>query len=206
MRILPWLVVAVALATSSACDVRFKAKGHAKVDGILLPQARGVADAPDGPTLHIPGDDLTTLPDAPIIRLAIARDVPWKTVLALMVRIEEAGKRPVLLVGKRLKVREFIISDELENSDSIALTATVDGKSCVSPPGVPEAKCVQPLDKDRIDRAHTRKLVREAMNVYHLTDVNVEVPPNLGWADVVRTIDSARTCCKGTEMRVKLNR
>ena len=206
MRILPGFVVAVAVATNSACDVRFTAKGHAKVDGILLPQARGVVDAPDGPTLKIPGDDLTTLPEGPIVRLAIARDVPWKTVDALLVRIEAAGKRPVLLVGKRLKVREFVINEELENSESIALTATADGKSCVSPPGVPEAKCVQPLDKDRIDRAHTRKLVREAVKGYKLTDVNVEVPLNLGWADVVRTIDSARTCCKGTEVRVQLNR
>ena len=62
------------------------------------------------------------------------------------------------------------------------------------------------MDPTYIDVAHTRRLVREAKDGYHLTDVNVEVPPEIGWYDVVRTIDAARTCCRGTTMRVKLNR
>ena len=179
---------------------------EARVDGILIPQARGVIDAEDGPTLHLPGDDVSQLPDGPVIRLAIDRKVPWREVNELISRIEAAGKKPVLLVGKRFHVKGFVISEPLEGDQSIALTATSDYKSCVSPPGVDEAKCVQPIDKSYIDIAHTRTLVREAMKGYQLTDVNVEVPPELGWADVVRIIDGARTCCRGTTMRVQLNR
>lgn len=198
------LLPVVALIAAAGCS---KPKDReVKVDGILLPQALAVIEAEPGPTLHVPGDDLTTLPEGPVVRLAIARTVPWREVDALIRRVEAAGKRPVLLVGKRHHVRAFVLTEELTGKESIALTATSDYKACVSPPGVEEAKCVQPIDPKYIDVAHTRKLVREAMRKYHLTDVDVEVPADLGWVDVVRIIDGARTCCQGTAMRVRLNR
>lgn len=172
-----------------------------------MPQATGVVDAEEGPTLHMPGDDISTLPDGPVVRLAAARDVKWTEVEALIERIEAAGKRPVLLVGQRHRVRAFQLSDgEIDMDRAIALTATADGKSCVAPPGSPEAKCAQPMDAVRIDRAYTRKLVREASDAYQMTDVDIQVSRHLSWADVVRTIDGARTCCKDRKMRVKLQR
>ena len=65
---------------------------------------------------------------------------------------------------------------------------------------------MQPYGGGRIDRAHTRRLVREAVMEYKLFDINVQVAPKQKWADVVRILDGARTCCRGTTMRVKLNR
>ncbi len=196
------LVVVAGLAVFPGCG---KPKGYdAKVDGIVLAQADGVIDAEPGPTLRLPGDDQAKLPDGPVVRLAIARKVPWGEVHQMLERIEAAGKKPVLLVGKRFHVKAFVLSQKLKGKESIALTATPDFKACVSPPGVDEAKCVQAVDKSYIDIAHTRTLVREAVKGYHLTDVNVEIAPNLPWADVVRTIDGARTAVRGTEIRVEL--
>ncbi len=184
-----------------------KGRGQAKVDGILVPQATGVVEPEEGPTLHVPGDDTSVLPDGPVVRLAIARDVKWYEVNALIKRIEAAGKRPVLLVGKRHRLRAIELSDgEIDLDKAIKLTATLDGKSCVGPPDSNQAKCAQPMDSVRIDRAYTRKLVREASNAYDLTEVDVQVARKLPWADVVRAVDGARTCCKDREMRVKLQR
>jgi hypothetical protein len=196
-------LVALLLASLAAC----KGKGHAKVDGILIPQASSVVEAEEGPTLRVPGDDTAKLPDAPAIRLAIAREVPWREVNALLRRIEAAGKRPVLLVGKRHRVYGFELGDdEIDMDRAIALTSTAEGKVCVAPPGSDEAKCAQAMDTVRIDLAYTRKLVREASYAYGLTDVDAQVAPSLSWADAVRTVDGARTCCKDRTIRVKLQR
>jgi hypothetical protein len=198
-----YICAVAALLAASGCEF----KGHAKVDGILVPQATGVIDAEEGPTLHVPGDDLTVLPDGPVVRLAIARDVKWSEVNALLKRIEEAGKRPVLLVGKRDRVHAFLLSDgEIDMDNAVALTATRDGKSCVAPPGSHEAVCAQPMDAVRIDRAYTRKLVREISMRHETTEVDAQVSGSLSWADVVRAVDGARTCCKDRVMRVKLQR
>lgn len=183
-----------------------QSKRDASVDGVVLAQARGVSEPPDGPTLRVPGDDADRLPDGPLVRLAIARQTAWKDVDELLHRLEKAGVQPVLLVGQRWRVRAFTLSDPLETEESIALTATIDGKSCVSPPGVPEAKCVQTIDKNHIDVAYTRELVREAVGAYRIHDIDVEVPPTMQWQDVVRTLDAARTCCFGDKVRVKLDR
>ena len=194
------LVIGIVAVAASGCH----GKGHAKVDGVLVPQARSGYDVPKGPTLHIPGDDLSKLPDAPIIKIAAERKVPWKQVKALIERIRAAGKQAVPLVGDRWRVRAFALSDETKGP-TIAVTATPDGKSCVSPPGVDEAKCVQTVGKDQIDRAYTRRLVREAVKAYQLYDADLEVQGDITWADVVRAIDGTRTCCMDTEVRVKLD-
>lgn len=197
------LLVALLLASLSAC----KGKGQAKVDGVLVPQASIVIEPEEGPTLKVPGDDTAELPDAPVIRLAIARDVSWREVNALLRRIEAAGKRPVLLVGKRHRVYGFELgTDDIDMKRAIALTSTAEGKVCVAPPGSAEAKCAQAMDTVRIDLAYTRKLVREASHAYGLTDVDALVAPSLSWADVVRTVDGARSCCKDRAIRVKLQR
>ena len=92
------LLLSAAMATAIAGCTN---KGSVEVDGILVPQARGFIAAKEGPTLHIPGDDISKLPDAPVVRLAIARDVPWNEIDELIGRIEQAGKEPVLLVGDK---------------------------------------------------------------------------------------------------------
>jgi hypothetical protein len=180
---------------------------EAAVHGVPLAQARGVIDEPDGELVVV----TVEAPDPPLpagkpVKLAIARQVPWNQVAALLAKAEAAGVKAVPLVGNKWRVRGFVLSEPLQTDQSIAYTATSDGKSCVSPPGEPEAKCVQTIDKDHIDVAYTRELVREAVDVYKIQDVDVQVPSQMQWQDVVRAIDAARTCCGDTAVRVKLDR
>jgi hypothetical protein len=194
----------LALLLVAGCDRR----ADAAVEGVELAQARGVIDRPGGTlvvvTVEAPAPELPA--GARELQLAIARQVPWKQVDAVLKRSEAAGARAVPLVGDKWRVRGFVVSDELKTDQSIAFTATADGKSCVSPPGEPEAKCVQTIDKDHVDVAYTRALIREAVDAYGIQDVDLQVPPEMQWQDIVRAVDAARTCCKGTTVRVKINR
>lgn len=198
-----WAVVLLALLGFGGC----KAPERGNVNGILLPQATGVIDVPEGPTIELaePGAAATLgpLPAGDTIKIAAHIDVPWPEMRDVIKSIHAAGKRAVPLVGVRNKVRGFVISDELAG-ESIALTAQPNGKACVSPPGVPEAKCVQTMSKKNIDRGFVRGLMSEAVNQYRLYDVDVEAQGDIRWIDVVRAVDGARTCCR-TAMRVKLN-
>lgn len=196
--------LAVALAALPGC----KMKGHAKVEGVLIPQADGNFSAPDGATLAV---DVGTLDKAAVpagakvVRLAIGRKVPWTSVEALMARVQKTGARPVLLVGDFDKVRGFRLNDEpWPGGPSIRVISYIDGKACVQPPGAIEAKCVQSTGKAHIERAYLRELVREQVKMYDVHQVEVEVARSLGWADVVRTIDGARTCCYETVVKVRL--
>ena len=202
MRRLAPALAAVALLAAGGC----KGKGHAEVDGILVPQADGVAPAPAGPTLAVDLDTIDTaaVPDGPLVRLAISRQVTWDRVSSLLERVKAAGARPVLLVGKHHKLGEFQLEDTWEDTGpAIVVHTYVDGKACVQPPGSPEAKCVQSGDRKQIDRAYVRELVREQVKLYG-PRVEVELAGGLRWDDVVRTIDGARTCCFETRVAVRL--
>jgi hypothetical protein len=177
---------------------------QATVDGVLLADADAVVPVEDGPLVKLTLADLEpAIPDAPVIRLAIARDVSWERVQKMLAAVKEKGVRPVLLVGRRSEIHAFVLSEEV-SIDSIHLTSTPDGKFCVGPPGVNEAKCVQGADRKHVQRAFVRETVRDAVKAYGIDEVDVVVTPDLEWADVVRTIDGARTCCKDTPVKVKL--
>lgn len=192
------LLLALALA---ACEGKYQAK----VEGVWIPQADSMVAAADGPTFKMEvGVEMAALPDADRVRLAIERDVPWRDVRELLERIESAGNEPVLLVGKARRVGAFVLNDALTGDRAIQILTTAEGKACVGPPGTTEYKCVARGDREHVDRAYVRELVREAVGTYDLHDVEIEIPPELGWGDVVRVIDGARTCCGDTEMRVRL--
>ena len=197
------LVGGVAVLAGTGCP----AKGEAKVDGILLAQADGVREAPEGPTLAV---DETTIgaavvpAGAKIVRLAIGRKVLWNQVRALMDKVTAAGARPVLLVGQSHRVREMPLEDQWPGGPALQVMAFIDGKACVQPPGAIEAKCVQSGSKSYIERAFLRELVREQVKAFQIQQVEVELPNTLPWYDVVRTIDGARTCCRDTKMLVRL--
>lgn len=177
---------------------------EARVDGVLLADASGVVPAEDGPVVKLTLEDLEpVMPDAPVVRLAIARDVPWERVQRTLAALRDKGTRPVLLVGKRDAVHGFVLSEEI-GEVSIHVTSTPDGKFCVGRTGISEARCVTSSDRKHINRAFVREHVRDAVKAYGLQEVDVMVAPDLHWADVVRTIDGARTCCKDTAVKVKL--
>jgi hypothetical protein len=199
------LVSGVAVLGATGCP----AKGEAKVDGVLLAQADGVREAPEGPTLAVDEKtiDAAVVPaGATVVRLAIGRKVLWNQVRALMARVSATGARPVLLVGQSYRVREMPLEDEWPGGPALQVMAYIDGKACVQPPGAIEAKCVQSGTKQYIERAFLRELVREQVKAFQIEQVEVELPTTLPWYDVVRTIDGARTCCRQmkAKMRVRL--
>lgn len=183
-------------------------KGHAKVDGVLIPQADGVTDVPDGATLavDVATIDAAVVPSgADVVKLAIGRKVPWNEVLALEKKVQAAGARPVYLAGAFHKVRAFALEDAWPGGErSITVTSYVDGKACVLPPGAVEARCVQSGSKDQIDRAFLRELIREQVKLYDVKQIEVELAATLRFDDVVRTIDAARTCCFEIKTAVRL--
>jgi hypothetical protein len=196
------LVSGLALLAGTGCP----AKGEAKVDGILLAQADGVREAPEGPTLAVDEKtiDAAVVPAGEkVVRLALGRKVLWNQVRALMDKVTAAGARPVLLVGNSHRVREMPLEDEWPGGPALQVMAYIDGKACVQPPGAIEAKCVQSGSKSYIERAFLRELVREQVKAFQIQQVEVELPTTLPWYDVVRTIDGARTCCRDTTMLVR---
>ena len=181
--------------------------GEATVDGVLLAQADGAEDPPEGATLAVDDKtiDAAKIPaGAKVVRLAVGRKVMWTRVQELMRKVEAAGARPVLLTGDWNKVKAFRMEDEGAAGRAIQVIAYIDGKACVQPPGAIEAKCVQSGTKQYIERAYVRELVREQVKRFNVQQVEVELPQSLPWADVVRTVDAARTCCTGTTVRVRL--
>jgi hypothetical protein len=181
----------------SGCDGR---RMEARIDGALLPETdgTGVDPAPAGPTLvvRLETDEATlAVPAGPNVRLAIDRAVPWRRVEALIARVERAGAKPVLLVGDRHRVRAIALRDPLSGEAAIQMLATTTGKACVGPPDSSEMRCVQGLDEKHIHRAFVRGNVEDAIKAYKIREVVVAVQPEVEWADVVRALDGARTCC-----------
>lgn len=194
--------VSIAVLALAACK---GGKHHAEVDGVLVPQARSGFDAPDGPTLHIPGDDLTRLPDASVIKIAAYRKTPWVEVRDLIKRIEAEGKTAVPLVGKRTSVRGFRLSDPVKGK-TIAVTVRAEGTICVNAPGMDEGLCsVDPMEANKhVDLAATRWFVREAVTELEIYQADLVLQGDFIWDDVVRAIDGVRTCCDVIDTPVKV--
>jgi len=196
------LVASLALIAAAGCDNKFLAY----VDGALLADADGVVPAPAGPTVVVkPETDLAqlALPKAPVIRLAFARDVPFPRVEELVRRVEAAGSKPVLLVGRRNQVQAFDLHEPVTGERTIQVQVTGDGQSCVGISGVPEMRCTQGAGR-HVHGAFVREDVREAVKEYQLREVQVRADPTVEWADVIRAIDGARTCCGDTKVRATL--
>lgn len=179
---------------------------EAKIDGVVLADCEGSVPVPadSGPVVKLTLDNLEPeIPDVEVARLAIAVDVSWGRVKTAIAAMRAKGVRPVLLAGKRDEVRAVVLSDELTGT-SIHLTSTPDGKFCIGPPTSNQAKCVQGSDKKHIQRGYLRELMRDAVKAYDMHDVDAMVNDEMWWADVVKTVDGARTCCGDVPVRVKL--
>lgn len=195
--------IALLVFAAAACGQ----KGHATVDGVLIPQADGVTDAPDGETLavDVATIDTAVVPDkAEVVKLAVGRKVPWNQVRALADKVAAAGARPIFLAGAFHKTKAFTLEDTWPGGDRvITVTSYIDGKACVLPPGAIEARCVQSGSKNQIDRAFLRELIREQVKLFDVKQIEVELAQTLPWDDVIRTIDAARTCCFEIETAVR---
>lgn len=199
------LALAVALAAAVGCGSGGTGLYEVRVGGALLADADGVAPlaAPEAPLLElVAGGPDPAVPAGGAARLAIGRTVRWRRIEPVLRALADAGVRPELLVGFRDAVRAFALSDGPLDGPAIAVTATADGKFCVGPPSTNLAKCVQTSDRTNINRGFVREIVRDAVRAYQLQDVDVLLAPDLRWADVIHTVDGARTCCGKTAIRV----
>jgi hypothetical protein len=181
------------------------AKEPATVGATPLVQADGGFDPPAGATLEVTTATIAgiTMPAEAVVRLAVARDVPWGQLEELIASIKGSGKRPILLVGQRWRTKAIELEDPIAERHTTVL-AFVTGKACVRGPGVDAAKCVQ-SDGGAIyvEKAYVRQLVREAREAFGVDDVAVEVQGGLPWGDVVNALDGARTCCgEGAPIKV----
>lgn len=184
------LLAATALA---GCDSHLEAR----VGGAVLPQALGVVPAAKAPVVVVKkGDPLPVLPKGPV-RLAIDLRVPWSVVRDLVDGGVASGSQPILLVGQRNRLRGFVLDDPAERGPAIRLDPDGAGKFCLSPPESVEKYCVEAGDRRHISSIYVREAMQKAVAAYQLTRVRVRPTDDTPWGDLVRTIDGARTCCKG---------
>lgn len=137
------------------------------------------------------------------VRVAIDRDVPYPAAIEAMHKIRAAGGTPAPLVAVRERVEELVPPDE-KTGDAINLWADPEGKACVAPPDSVTATCVKGQATQHIDRAFVRDVIAKAVREYDMKRVHVIVDPTVSWADAVRAIDGARTCCGETQIEVSV--
>jgi hypothetical protein len=205
------LVALVALSALSAggCGQACAPKRIAEVEGAVLADAMGRIDAPEGAATValLPDQREVEIPVADVVALAIDRRVPWGRVVSTIEQVEATGAEVAILVGRRSHVHGFVLEDRHTDRPGVELLgfpASGGWKSCVRPRGGDEAKCAQQHGGRHIDAAFTRELVREAVRAYGSHNVLVGIPVTLEWADAVRLIDAARTCCFEEEVRVEV--
>ncbi|MEM9490714.1 MAG: hypothetical protein AAGC55_16320 [Myxococcota bacterium] len=191
---------------SAACE----GPGLTKIDDATLPVLLLGSDPlpeneADIPLVSVMTEQTVTIPDAPKVKLAIDRKVPWAQVKAIISEMESRGQEPVLLVAKRRKVQAFHLSDQLDGP-IVEVYATTEGKICVHHPDAREAKCSQGQDRKYIDAVYVRTLVREAVDGYKRTNFEVSLPNSLTWGDAVAAIGGTRSCCGERLIRVQVRR
>jgi hypothetical protein len=190
-----WLVLALALA--GGCG-----RGpFVKVGKVTLADADGVIAPEPGPVLVLGPEEDAPLPAVPagakVVQIAAARDLSYARVRELVKAVQKAGARPVLLVGAKGQAMALPHTGPATSS-SILLETTMDGedaKACIAPPEAVERQCALRPGSKHVDRAFVREIVRHAVDGYHLQVVHVKPDESQSWADAVRAIDGARTCC-----------
>lgn len=175
----------------AACDQR----NEARVGAAVLPQAMATTTPPPGtPVAVLPGQTPTVGPGA---QLAIDVNVPWTQVKPLL------ASSPVFIVGDRDRLRAFALEDTLDlEQPTLKVIATARGKFCVSPPGTDLAYCMESADRKHISAAFVREVMRKAVTEYQITQARLDIEDEILWADVVRTLDGARTCCGKTPVTI----
>jgi hypothetical protein len=182
-----------------------------KVGPVTLADADGVVAPESGPLLVLGPAADAPLPSVPagakVVQIAAARDLPYARVRELVKAVHAAGARPVLLVGASGKpmalphtgaaVAKSILLETEKSGD--------DAKACMQPPEALERQCAARPGSPHVDRAFVRQIVRDAVKGYGLDVVHVKPDEQMSWADAVRAIDGARTCCgKGATITLSI--
>jgi len=181
------------------------APDRVKVGKINLADADGVEPAAEGPTIEVPGGEIPSKLSGPV-RVAIDAGTTYATALQALKAVKQAGGTPVILVLHRNDVAAFPRFGGSRPPKAIRVKARTDGsgckagspvcvQACISPPDNDEAQCVHRPDGMHVDRAFVRQLVYKAVKQWGLSEIHVTIDLRLAWADAVRAIDGARTCC-----------
>jgi hypothetical protein len=198
------LALLAVLSVSAACESRLSVT----VQGVLLPECDSPAQAPAAPVVAILAEP--TVPDEQLplpsgaVQLAIERSVPWARVETLLAILERKQIEPILLVGQTYRVRRFFLNDKFSGPADFTITGDTKGKFCVQTASLPQAYCVQGAGR-HIHRAFVRETVREVVKKWEMHKVEAYVDPAMDWADVIRLVDGARSCCgvdSGVRVRV----
>lgn len=179
-------VLVLAALVSAACNN----PQEARVGPAILPQTVSAVALPAGATMVVVTPGATPQLPAGPVQLAIDVNVPWSQVRPLL------AANPALVVGEHAHLRGFQLEDVLDDGPAVKIVATAQGKFCLSPPGAELAYCMESSDRRHISAAFVREVMRKAVDEYGLTQARVDPEDEVLWADLVRTIDGARTCCK----------
>jgi len=182
-------------------------KHMAQIDGVTLPECDESVAAPDGPTFAFwaeAHEEQYPLPKGAVVRIAADRGVSWRRVEVVAKRLEQQGSKPVLLcgVGSTDQIGAFEPFAELHPGDHLTLDASR-GQFFVGHPGGKGTQ-VKSFDEQHIAKSFIREAMSPIVAQYKIHDVEVRVDPHMNWADVVRAVDGARTCCDGVAMRASL--
>jgi biopolymer transport protein ExbD len=184
-----------AILATAACG---KNTLMAQIDGATLPECDDLVPAADGPTIVIWPDsheELYTLPTGPVVRIAADRAVSWRRVKQLAARLERQGSRPVLLVGRGVtnEIGAFVPTEPLHPGKHLVLDAGKDGEFFVG--DAEKGTRVKAFDHEHIAKSFIREAMPPIVKQSGVHDVEVRVDVHMNWADMVRAIDGARTCC-----------
>lgn len=212
---LPGLLLASVLL-AVGCDPVEVRIGRAR-----LADADAVVQAADGLTVEVLGPGTQVPAGGGVVRLAIDRDASFGAVVEAVRAVRAAGGKPVLLVATRRNKVMALPEADADEGEGFWLEATGNAGpckgegicACVAPPDAEvrpdgtiyaEKGCAARKDHKSLDRSFVRQLVREGRELYRVSHVRVVVEPTATWADAVRTIDGARTCCEGETVRVSV--
>jgi hypothetical protein len=176
-----------------------------KIGKVNLVDADGVEPAAEGTIVEVPGPIPKSLSGP--VRIAIDGDVTYADAVKAIAAVKAAGGTPVLLVLDRNRVVALPPLSGKKSDTAIRLKARTDAdgckegqalcvQACISPPDNDTATCVRRPDGKHVDRAFVRQVLAKAIREWApLSDIHVWIDPKLSWADAVRAIDGARTCC-----------
>lgn len=194
-------LVLAAAGAAAACSNRFEAV----VDGVLLADSDSgeqlTAEMRKAPRVLVRAepsvpDEQLPLPASGAVQLVIERNVPWARVETLLAILESKKLEPILLAGHTHQLRRFQLNDTLTGAEKFTITGDAKGKFCVQTAQLPQAYCVAGAGR-HVHRAFVRETVRDVVKKWEMREAMAYVDPATDWADVVRIVDGARTCCRG---------
>lgn len=192
--------VALLAVLWAACapDVERIGSGKAR-----LPQADRVVELPKGEVLElVPGQPPAPAGKGPV-RIVADGDATWQEVAAAMDAVRAAGGEPWLAMRHRTEVKALPPFLPRVADPALRIIAE-ETRACIWIPDAMEGVCVSRGDKKHIDRTGMRQTLRQVIDETGISRVRMVVWPTTSYANAIRAIDGARTCCFETPVEISL--